>query len=35
VKAEYANFQEEDRVALAAGRKPDLEKVWLTAMYTF
>lgn len=35
VKAEYANFQEEDRIALATGRKPDVEKVWLTAMYTF
>ena len=35
VKAEYANFREDDRIALATGRKPDVEKVWLTAMYSF
>lgn len=35
VKAEYANFKEDERVAAAAGRKPDLEKIWLTMMYTF
>lgn len=33
VKAEYANFKEDDRAA--AGRKTDIEKVWLTVMYTF
>lgn len=32
-KAEYANFKEDDRAAIA--RKPDLEKIWLTVMYTF
>lgn len=35
LKAEYANFREKDRVAAAAGRKADLERIWLTAMYTF
>ena len=32
VKAEYANFREDDR---AVARKPDIEKIWLTLMYTF
>lgn len=32
-KAEYANFKEGDRAA--AARKPDVEKFWLTVMYTF
>jgi len=35
LKAEYANFKEDDRVANPLGRKTDIEKVWLTAMYTF
>ncbi|ACT49600.1 alginate export family protein [Methylovorus glucosotrophus] len=35
LKAEYANFKEDDRLALATARKADTEKVWLTAMYTF
>lgn len=35
VKAEYANFREDERVAAAPGRKTDIEKIWLTAMYTF
>lgn len=35
LKAEYANFKEEDQIALARARKADTEKVWLTAMYTF
>lgn len=35
VKAEYANFKEDDRIANPLGRKTDIEKVWLTAMYTF
>lgn len=30
---EYANFKEDDQYA--AGRKRDIEKFWLTAMYTF
>jgi hypothetical protein len=34
-KAEYANFNERDEAAAAATRKPDIEKVWLTVMYTF
>jgi len=34
-KAEYANFKEDERIGLATARKPDTEKVWLTAMYTF
>lgn len=35
VKAEYANFWEADRIANPAGRKADIEKFWLTAMYKF
>lgn len=31
-KAEYANFKEDDRGVV---RRPDVEKVWLTMMYTF
>lgn len=31
-KAEYANFKEDDRGLV---RRPDVEKVWLTMMYTF
>ncbi|MEY3747608.1 MAG: hypothetical protein RL194_1067 [Pseudomonadota bacterium] len=35
LKAEYANFKEDERVALASARKTDIEKFWLTAMYSF
>ncbi|HEY8354012.1 MAG TPA: alginate export family protein [Methylophilaceae bacterium] len=35
LKAEYANFREDDRIANPIGRKTDIEKAWLTAMYTF
>ena len=31
-KAEYAYFKEDDRAIV---RKPDVEKIWLTVMYTF
>ena len=34
-KLEYANFTEDERIAAATARKPDLEKLWLTVMYTF
>jgi len=34
-KLEYASFTEDERIAAAAARKPDLEKLWLTVMYTF
>jgi hypothetical protein len=37
-KVEYARFQEDDMLGAtigAASRKRDLEKVWLTVMYTF
>ena len=32
VKAEYASFKEDDRGVV---RRPDIERVWLTMMYTF
>lgn len=35
LKVEYAKFREGDRIALATARKPDLERIWLTALYTF
>ncbi|SNR90821.1 Alginate export [Methylobacillus rhizosphaerae] len=35
LKVEYAKFREGDRIALSTARKPDLERIWLTALYTF
>lgn len=34
-KIEYANFQEEDQYKTTASRKRDIEKLWLTVMYSF
>jgi hypothetical protein len=37
IKAEYANFKEDDAVGslVPGARKTDIEKIWLTGMYTF
>ena len=35
LKVEYAHFREGDRIAVASSRKPDLERIWFTALYTF